>query len=534
MMAFQERRCHRASARSFQRTPDSKHSRGFQAGRRTEKGPEGYEPDELLDPDNYTAPPGEGWPFGFVVPHLYFGPWHAYFETEYETFATAQAEYDFLFEHAGTPAGPPPDPSPAVPPLGATKVARHERDRLQDYAGAYPLPPLWVSELNTRYGLYYPAVTENERNMLNASFPHNHRLKSALGAAVVQLELAAIDALGSNLFLAANVQDGNAWNGQALRMIVGDKIGKLATAPYLPVERGWVTPHFYAQKLLNAYAVGTADETVCSNTAVHAQGFRSATVRTHFVVNKHPDQAQTIRIPLWPGFEQMSRVAVITLSGTSGLESHNECREDGRADEVVWPAVSFIEFGGTGTTVTVPPASMTVFVVEVASPSFEIAGQVRDTAGRPLPGVTVEATNGIPYTAVTDDYGIYRISDLPEDAYTVSVTGVGDHVGSSQQVDLGQEPFPVSNFTLTPRLSGTVRSSAQGNPPVPGAVVWVEPSGGGDVVASTTTDCEGNFSLPVAGGTYRVRADSAFDTRDPVLQDPVDASSGAAVVNLVL
>ena len=513
MMAFQERRCHRASARSFQRTPDSKHSRGFQAGRRTEKGPEGYEPDELLDPDNYTAPPGEGWPFRFVVPHLYFGP---------SLTVSAGDDYATLFD------------SQAYQTPGATWAARHEKDRLQGLAGAYPLPPLWVSELNTRYGLYYPAVTENERNMLNASFPHNHRLKSALGAAVVQLELAAIDALGSNLFLAANVQDGNAWNGQALRMIVGDKIGKLATAPYLPVERGWVTPHFYAQKLLNAYAVGTADETVCSNTAVHAQGFRSATVRTHFVVNKHPDQAQTIRIPLWPGFEQMSRVAVITLSGTSGLESHNECREDGRADEVVWPAVSFIEFGGTGTTVTVPPASMTVFVVEVASPSFEIAGQVRDTAGRPLPGVTVEATNGIPYTAVTDDYGIYRISDLPEDAYTVSVTGVGDHVGSSQQVDLGQEPFPVSNFTLTPRLSGTVRSSAQGNPPVPGAVVWVEPSGGGDVVASTTTDCEGNFSLPVAGGTYRVRADSAFDTRDPVLQDPVDASSGAAVVNLVL
>ena len=536
MMAFQERRCHRASARSFQRTPDSKHSRGFQAGRRTEKGPEGYEPDELLDPDNYTAPPGEGWPFGFVVPHLYFGPWHAYFETEYETFATAQAEYDFLFEHAGTPAGPPPDPSPAVPPLGATKVARHERDRLQDYAGAYPLPPLWVSELNTRYGLYYPAVTENERNMLNASFPHNHRLKSALGAAVVQLELAAIDALGSNLFLAANVQDGNAWNGQALRMIVGDKIGKLATAPYLPVERGWVTPHFYAQKLLNAYAVGTADETVCSNTAVHAQGFRSATVRTHFVVNKHPDQAQTIRIPLWPGFEQMSRVAVITLSGTSGLESHNECREDGRADEVVWPAVSFIEFGGTGTTVTVPPASMTVFVVEVASPSFEIAGQVRDTAGRPLPGVTVEATNGTAFTAVTDDYGIYRLSDLPEDAYTVSVTGVGDHVGSSQQVDLQQEPFPIANFTLTPRLSGAVkRWNTQHTEllAVHGAAVWVEPSGGGAVLASTTTDCEGNFLLPVAAGVYDVAA------RHPRYGEPntfhdADVTSASTCLTFVL
>lgn len=187
---------------------------------------------------------------------------------------------------------------------------------------------------------------------------------------------------------------------------------------------------------------------------------------------------------------------------------------------------SATQFGGEVSSVTVPPASMTVFVVEVASPSFEIAGQVRDTAGRPLPGVTVEATNGIPYTAVTDDYGIYRISDLPEDAYTVSVTGVGDHVGSSQQVDLGQEPFPVSNFTLTPRLSGTVRSSAQGNPPVPGAAVWVEPSGGGDVVASTTTDCEGNFLLPVAAGSYVAKAEHPGYAGRPGREVDVSSSAG--------
>ena len=37
MRAFQERRCRRASARSFQRTPDAKHSRGLLVGRRTEK-----------------------------------------------------------------------------------------------------------------------------------------------------------------------------------------------------------------------------------------------------------------------------------------------------------------------------------------------------------------------------------------------------------------------------------------------------------------------------------------------------------------
>ena len=113
MMAFQERRCHRASARSFQRTPDSKHSRGFQAGRRTEKGPEGYEPDELLDPDNYTAPPGEGWPFRFVVPHLYFGP---------SLTVSAGDDYATLFD------------SQAYQTPGATWAARHEKDRLQGLA----------------------------------------------------------------------------------------------------------------------------------------------------------------------------------------------------------------------------------------------------------------------------------------------------------------------------------------------------------------------------------------------------------------
>ena len=36
MRALQERRCRRASARSFQRTPKPKHSRGLLVGRRTE------------------------------------------------------------------------------------------------------------------------------------------------------------------------------------------------------------------------------------------------------------------------------------------------------------------------------------------------------------------------------------------------------------------------------------------------------------------------------------------------------------------
>ena len=398
MMAFQERRCHRASARSFQRTPDSKHSRGFQAGRRTEKGPEGYEPDELLDPDNYTAPPGEGWPFRFVVPHLYFGP---------SLTVSAGDDYATLFD------------SQAYQTPGATWAARHEKDRLQGLAGAYPLPPLWVSELNTRYGLYYPAVTENERNMLNASFPHNHRLKSALGAAVVQLELAAIDALGSNLFLAANVQDGNAWNGKALRMIVGDQIGRLASAPYLPVERGWVTPHFYAQKLLNAFAVGAVDDILCSNPAIYAQSFRNDNNIAVFLINKDPAAAHSLRVAT--GAQPETPVFAVTLSGSAGMESNNECTADGRADEVGWPTVTVMEPVAGPLAFEAPPASMTVIVAESVEPTFEIAGYIVAASGQPLAGVTVEANSGTPYTTITDEYGLYRITDVPR-AYTTSAS----------------------------------------------------------------------------------------------------------------
>ena len=93
-------------------------------------------------------------------------------------------------------------------------------------------------------------------------------------------------------------------------------------------------------------------------------------------------------------------------------------------------------------------------------------------------------------------------------------------------MDLEQEPFPIANFTLTPRLSGTVRSSAQGNPPVPGAAVWVEPSGGGDVVASTTTDCEGNFLLPVAAGSYVAKAEHPGYAGRPGREVDVSSSAG--------
>lgn len=156
-------------------------------------------------------------------------------------------------------------------------------------------------------------------------------------------------------------------------------------------------------------------------------------------------------------------------------------------------------------------------------------------AGQEQPGAACHSRSIQTHTTTTDGYGVYRLSFLPADAYTVSVTGVGDHVGSSQQVDLEQEPFPIANFTLTPRLSGTVkRWNTQHTEllAVPGAAVWVEPSGGGAVLASTTTDCEGNFNLPVTAGNYSIFARRTGN--DPAGSASADVSTGNACFSFVL
>ena len=61
-----------------------------------------------------------------------------------------------------------------------------------------------------------------------------------------------------------------------------------------------------------------------------------------------------------------------------------------------------------------------------ASAQATIAGEVRDTSGGVLPGVTVEAASPALIekvrTAVTDGNGRYRIEDLRPGIYTVTFT----------------------------------------------------------------------------------------------------------------
>ena len=66
--------------------------------------------------------------------------------------------------------------------------------------------------------------------------------------------------------------------------------------------------------------------------------------------------------------------------------------------------------------------------------------------------------------------------------------------------------FHSAEWQTPPRLPEAARPQFPQSQPVPGAAVWVEPSGGGQAIASTVTDCAGNFALPVAARSYRVVA----------------------------
>ncbi len=57
-------------------------------------------------------------------------------------------------------------------------------------------------------------------------------------------------------------------------------------------------------------------------------------------------------------------------------------------------------------------------------PEFGIAGRVRDAAGRPVPGVSLEIVNdadGTVADAATDRFGLYRVDGLPPGTYQLRV-----------------------------------------------------------------------------------------------------------------
>ena len=92
--------------------------------------------------------------------------------------------------------------------------------------------------------------------------------------------------------------------------------------------------------------------------------------------------------------------------------------------------------------------------------------------------------------------------------------------------------FHSAEWQTPPRLPEAARPQFPQSQPVPGAAVWVEPSGGGQAIASTVTDCAGNFALPVVAGSYRLKAQRPNDQEAKAVT--ADVTAGSACFSFVL
>ena len=142
---------------------------------------------------------------------------------------------------------------------------------------------------------------------------------------------------------------------------------------------------------------------------------------------------------------------------------------------------------------------------------------------------------GLPRTPLPSCFGPF----VPENSGREALAGAacGPKDGKYGEADLTQAQQAVASFTITPRLSGTVGKWVDEQHtelvPVAGAAVWAVPSGGGDAI-TTVSDCDGNFVLPVAAGSYDVRADVAGDLISPRLKQSVDVTSTSACISFII
>ena len=149
--------------------------------------------------------------------------------------------------------------------------------------------------------------------------------------------------------------------------------------------------------------------------------------------------------------------------------------------------------------------SVTVLAGEITTLNFELPplpGTVNGTVtnsltGEPVAGATVTA-NG--YSAITDSFGAYVISNVSLGNYTVTASAE-KYVSQSKTATVTAGTTTTLDFALAPlngTLSGVVTDSSTGNP-ISGAAVTVNG-------VSVSTGADGSYSIELAPGNYTVTA----------------------------
>jgi 5-hydroxyisourate hydrolase-like protein (transthyretin family) len=154
--------------------------------------------------------------------------------------------------------------------------------------------------------------------------------------------------------------------------------------------------------------------------------------------------------------------------------------------------------------------------MDPAGPSGTIAGVLLDDdGGAPIAGATIEVFDGATSIGITttDANGEYSIEVPVGEGYRVEVTADGYDSTSNDDVDVTEDTTTTVDFDLvasgdpTGTIQGVVRN-ADDNSGIEGATIEIYD--GADLVATTTTDADGGYSVEVPVGTdYTVRVSSA-------------------------
>jgi uncharacterized repeat protein (TIGR03803 family) len=151
--------------------------------------------------------------------------------------------------------------------------------------------------------------------------------------------------------------------------------------------------------------------------------------------------------------------------------------------------------------------------------TFTISGQVTDSGGNPLSGVSVTLSGSQSATATTDSSGNYTFNEPAGGNYTVTPSLSGDTFTPASQTFNNLSSNQTQNFTAsatgnTFTISGQVTLSGSG---LSGVTVTLSAQSGSG--ATATTDSSGNYTFTEpAGGNYTITPSLSGDTFSPASQ----------------
>ncbi|QKE85465.1 carboxypeptidase-like regulatory domain-containing protein [Arthrobacter sp. NEB 688] len=210
------------------------------------------------------------------------------------------------------------------------------------------------------------------------------------------------------------------------------------------------------------------------------------------------------------------------------------------------------EGADTATTVVLGDGQARTGIDAVLDPLASISGSVTDPDGVPVAGAEVSVSGSTELLTTTVDDGSFTVSDVPRGSWTVCVRPVGELVGECwRDAEPGGDVTPVvvrsqpvTGIALTPPRGGVVSGTVTGSgAAVPGALVTVRPSGGGETRSATVSPDDGSYRVGgLATGSYVVcaQAEGAWlptcwqDAADEWSATPVQASVGSTTSGIDL